>query len=94
MQSLRYLKADRSFSTFELKEKLRLHPAHGLVLPRPPLRQQRVDLVDEDDGRLDGASNTNVNDVENKNVFFLGNGESGVKDNEDSNRLTMTVTIR
>ena len=43
--------------TFELEEELHLHPAHCLVLPGFPLREQGVDLVDEDYCRLDRTRN-------------------------------------
>jgi hypothetical protein len=50
----------RVIDTFELEEELRLHPAHCLVLPGFPLREQGVDLVDEDYCRLDRTRNTEI----------------------------------
>ena len=38
---------------FHLEKELSLDPPHPLMLPRPPLAEQSVDLVNEDDGGLE-----------------------------------------
>lgn len=43
---------------FHLEQEFRLDPPHPLVLPGPPLAEQSINLVDEDDGGLKVPTNS------------------------------------